>query len=319
MNSSRPDYYKTLEVSESATQEDIKTAYRKLAKKWHPDRNPENKKEAEAKFKDISEAYSTLSDESKKKQYDHVSKYGSNMHSDFETDWNFHNISRGSNIVVGYKIKLQDAILGAKKTITIPKAETCSTCNGSGAKNNKTIKCKTCKGTGYVNAGMGSIFMVRRPCHTCGGDRVVPEVECDRCSGYGNVKKEVSIDIQIPAGIKDGTKMRVQGMGEYGIGENGDLYIVIEVESHPEYKKVGDDYIKKAKIPFETAILGGEYKFKGVLGEDLVVNISAPCQYGKNIESSKVYPNGGKVWLNIEYDLPSINAAKKEELRRILK
>ncbi|MCS7205183.1 MAG: molecular chaperone DnaJ [Leptospiraceae bacterium] len=283
------DYYEILGVSRNATLDEIKSAYRKLALKYHPDRNRDDPS-AEEKFKEITEAYEVLSDPEKRAIYDKYGKAGldgagfggqgfgykaytdfSDIFSDF-TDLfeeifghSFRQsggeyVRRGTDLRYNLEIDLEDAALGKELTIEVSKKETCDDCNGTGArKGTRPQICSFCQGTGRVRTMQG-FFSITRPCPECRGTGKIIKEHCHRCSGEGVVLKKKKINIKIPPGVENGSKIRIKGEGEAGLngGPPGDLYVVTYIRKHPIFERQGDDLVIKASIPITLAILGGE-------------------------------------------------------------
>lgn len=283
------NYYDILGVDKKATQDDVKKAFRKLAQKHHPDKGGD-----EAKFKEITEAYSTLSDEKKRREYDSYgqtfngagpggfggfdpSQYGGFGNGGVEFDLNdlFENFGdifggarggrsqakRGRDISIDIEISFKESILGGTRSVLITKVGKCDTCEGSGAKPGTEMEtCKTCNGAGKLhetrNSPLGSFTSVRT-CQTCEGSGKIPKEKCATCSGHGVLRKEEEIKIQIPAGIDGGEMMRMPGKGEaIKGGTSGDLYIKVHVKSHPTFKKEGMNLVMEMPMKLTDALLG---------------------------------------------------------------
>lgn len=303
------DYYSILGVSKDATADDLKRAYRKLAKQYHPDaqHTEEDKKNAEAKFKEINEAYSVLSDENKRAQYD---RFGSNFEQagfgggygnygggaygfdgfggmdidledilgsvfggGFSSSRKNQGPSRGSDIKTNVTLKFEEAAFGVKKEINITRNEKCDCCNGSGAKpGSKIITCDKCGGRGKVqitqNTIMGS-FSTVKTCDKCSGTGKVIETPCEKCNGKGIVRKSRKIEINVPAGIDDGQAISLRNEGDAGKkgGPNGDLYVVMKVLPHKYFKRNGFDISANVRVPFAKMALGGDIKIPTLEGE----------------------------------------------------
>jgi len=284
----KKDYYEILGVSRNASQDDIKKAYRQLARKYHPDVNPGNK-EAEEKFKEINEAFEVLGDPEKRAQYDHFGHaafrpedLGGFKGFDFDElfrDFGLGDIfdifsesdrrtqkKAGVDIKFDYYITLEDAFKGLETKIKIPRFEICEKCNGSGAKPGTTPKkCKECNGSGEIKKirRMGFMQMVNvYTCSKCGGSGEFIEFPCPNCNGTGKERKIVSIKLKIPRGVDDGSYLRLQGEGEpsYKNGPRGDLYVVIHLKQHDIFERRGDDIYCKVPISFLTACIGGKVK-----------------------------------------------------------
>jgi molecular chaperone DnaJ len=287
---SADDYYSILEVQRNASIDEIKKAYRRLALKYHPDRNPGNK-EAEEKFKKINEAYAVLSDPEKRKAYDQFGSAafqqggGFQWSGDFSGFGNFEDIfedifgaffggsrskrsTRGRDLIYDLEIEFEEAIKGATKTITLRSNEVCSACGGSGAKSHSSIvTCDECRGRGQISISQG-FFSITRTCPKCGGSgRIVKEI-CSKCRGSGFEASTRTVKVNIPAGVESGQRLKIAGEGESGSsGRRGDLYINISVKPHPVFKRVGDDIISDVTIQYSVAVLGGEIPVQTVDGQ----------------------------------------------------
>ena len=311
------DYYEVLGVSKSATPEELKKAYRKLALQYHPDRNPGNK-EAEEKFKEAAEAYEVLSNPEKRQRYDQFgfagmggaggySDQGMSMDDIFSqfgdlfADFGLGSFfsggfgggsrsggsvrERGGNIRVKVKMNLQEIEKGAKKKIKVSKYVTCDHCHGSGSEDGSTDTCPTCKGRGQVVRTVNSIFgqmQTASTCPNCGGTGKVIKNKCTHCHGDGIVKGEEVIDIDIPAGVGEGMQLTLRGKGGAGPhnGINGDLYVLIEEEAHPELERDGSNLIYNLFISVPQAILGTDAEVPTVSGK-VRVKIAPGTQSGK--------------------------------------
>jgi len=287
------DYYEVLGVSKEASDEEIKKAFRKLAKKYHPDLNPGDK-EAEIKFKEINEAYEVLSDPNKRAKYDQFghaafdpNEYaGSGRTGGFGFgDINFGDIGdifenfffggsrsssrrngpqKGADLKYSMEISFEEAAFGVEKEITVNKFVTCSTCGGSGSKPGTSPEiCRHCNGTGQVQYKQSSPFgqfVNIRTCDVCHGEGKIITNPCTTCGGKGKVRKKVKINIKVPAGIDDGQTISLRGEGDPGTrgGPPGDLYISINVRPHPIFKRNGYDVICEMPITFVQAALGAE-------------------------------------------------------------
>jgi molecular chaperone DnaJ len=285
----KPDYYQTLGVSKTASADEIKKAYRKLAMQYHPDRNPGNK-EAEAKFKQATEAYEVLKDEQKRAAFDQYGHsafeqgggfgggfggQGQGGFSDFSDIFsNFSDIfgdlggggrkkrssaSRGSDIRYNLEITLEEAFLGVTKKVNFNVASVCNACHGSGAEgSSKPEDCGTCHGSGKIRAQQG-FFIVERTCTTCGGVGQTIKNKCKTCGGQGRVDREKNLSVKIPAGVEDGNRIRLSGEGEAGMrgGQAGDLYVFISIKNHKFFERKDNDIFCEIPIKMTTAALGG--------------------------------------------------------------
>ncbi|AXU28478.1 TPA: molecular chaperone DnaJ [Clostridioides difficile] len=292
--STKRDYYEVLGISKGAEAQEIKKAYRKLAMKYHPDRNPGDK-EAEEKFKEINEAYEVLSDDTKRKTYDQFGHDGLNGQGDFGGQGGFggqgfggfedmfgdifgdmfggsfgggrarrRGPQRGADIRQSVTISFEEAAFGKKMSIKVNRSEECEECNGTGAKPGTSKKtCSTCNGTGQVRTVQRTPFgniASSRPCSACNGTGEVIESPCSKCHGTGNTRKVKNIEVDIPAGIDDGQMIKLSGQGEVGEkgAPRGDLYIVVNVKAHPLFTRDGNDIYFEMPITFVQATLGDE-------------------------------------------------------------
>lgn len=278
------ELYKTLGVSKKATDEEIKKAYRKLARKYHPDRNPDDK-EAEDKFKEISAAYDILGDPEKRKEYDEGSVFpgfGSGGQAPFGTGpggfggFDFSDILggvfnrgggraqsqqvRGRDLETEVPLSFDQAINGAQISVTVPKSSRCGTCHGSGAKpGTGSSTCPRCEGRGVESQGQG-LFSISQPCSQCGGSGQIIEDPCPTCGGSGLTQQTKRYKVNVPAGVKDGSRIRLAGKGEDGPrgGPPGDLYVTTRVASSPVFKRLDDGNLEvTVPITVPEALRGG--------------------------------------------------------------
>jgi molecular chaperone DnaJ len=276
---SRRDYYDVLGVSRTASEQDIKSAYRKLALKYHPDRNQGNG-EAEEKFKEAAEAYAVLSDADKRARYDRFGHAGvagaASGGFDADTFADFSDIlgdffgfgggrrggpTRGADLRFDLEISFDDSFSGTETTIQIPREEACDTCKGSGAAaGTQRESCPQCRGTGQLRYQQG-FLVVARTCGNCRGTGQVIRTPCASCRGTGLVTRERRVTVKIPAGIADGQRLRLHGEGEHGSagGPTGDLYVVIHVRPHPVFRREADDLFVEVPVPFPVMALGGTF------------------------------------------------------------
>jgi molecular chaperone DnaJ len=297
------DYYEVLGVANSASASDIKAAYRKLALKYHPDRNPDDKA-AEEKFKEASEAYEVLSDTDKRARYDRFGHQGvgsqgfqdvndifSSFGSIFEDFFGFTGagqgrgrVRRGADLRYDMAIEFEEAVFGVERQVELERPIRCETCDGSGAKKGSgRITCRTCGGQGQVNRTQG-FFAIRTTCHACGGEGTIVEKPCDDCRGQGRVNKKRTLTVKVPAGVDSGVRLRLSGEGEPGPagGPNGDLYVVLHVKESERFVRDGLDLIVEQPIGIAQASLGCDLKIKTLDGES-DISIPAGSQSGDRV------------------------------------
>ncbi|MCS6970011.1 MAG: molecular chaperone DnaJ [Planctomycetota bacterium] len=289
------DYYEVLGVGRDASEEEIKKAYRKLAMKYHPDRNPGDK-EAEAKFKEAAEAYEVLSDPQKRARYDQMGHAGvegmghagQGFQSMEEIFAQFGDLfggrgslfeelfgarrsgpEQGASLRVALEIPFREAVTGCSRTIDLRRNEICDTCRGSGAKpGTKPTGCPVCHGSGVVRQGQG-FFIIQTTCPRCGGVGKVISAPCPDCHGEGMRERKATLRVDIPPGVEDGVTLRLQGEGEpsrHG-GPRGDLYVVVHVTDDPFFQRDGDDLICQVPITYAQAVLGAEIRVPTIDGE----------------------------------------------------
>jgi len=287
----RPDYYKTLGVEKRASADEIKKAYRKLARQYHPDRNPGDK-EAEARFKEISQAHDVLGDPEKRKEYDSgtgafstgagpAGGFGGFGNFDFDGSSMGDILSnlfggsasgrrvrtkprpeKGPDLEAQVSISFDQAISGAQVPLQVPMRATCPTCHGTGAKPGTTpVVCPNCEGRGIETQGQG-MFSISQPCHVCGGAGTIIEDPCPTCHGAGAVRTVKKLRVNIPAGVKDGSRIRLAGKGEPGSGGGppGDLYLVTKVSASPTFKRKGDNLEVEVPLTIPEALRGADVK-----------------------------------------------------------
>lgn len=341
------DYYEVLGVARTATADEIKKSYRKVAMKYHPDRNPGDT-EAENKFKEASEAYAVLSDKEKRAQYDQfghslggqgfqgfdgfADNFGGfgdifgDLFEDFfgggRSGQGGRRGRRGADLQVQVEVTLEEVLSGKEFKLDIPRHESCESCEGSGAaKGTQAQNCTTCGGNGEVRVSQG-FFTLRRTCPACQGKGVRIEKPCENCHGEGRIKKARKLNIKVPAGIQDGSRLKVTGEGEAGEqgAPRGDLYVLIGVKSHDFFERRDQDLFCELLIPFTTAALGGEIKCATLSGETSL-DIPAGTQAGKIL---KIKGQGlghlqnpsirGDQYVRIEIDVPKKLTAEQKKL-----
>jgi len=309
----KKDYYEILGVPRSATLAEIKKVYRSLALKYHPDRVPEaEKKVAEEKFKEISEAYGVLSDPQKKQTYDQYGHQGIDQNytaEDIYRGADFSSVfggetdlgdilgrmfgsqfesgggragrkSRGHDIQYEVELTLEEAYSGIKKEIKFPRHEHCKKCDGTGAKSGSSLKtCATCGGQGQVVMANG-FFRMAQTCPKCQGSGKIITEYCPECAGRGVTRITRTVEIKIPPGVDNDSQLRVRGEGEVGPGGNGDLFLFIKVKDHPVFERHGQDLKMDLPVSFAKAALGGEEKIK-TLKEEVEMKIPEGTQSGK--------------------------------------
>jgi molecular chaperone DnaJ len=292
------DYYEVLGVTRTAAVEEIKSAYRKAALKWHPDRSPENKAEAEVRFRECTEAYSVLSDAQKRQIYDTyghagLSSAGAGQGFDSTVFQDFHDIfgdffgfedlfgggggrrgrsraQRGADLRYDMSLTFEEASAGVTTKIKLPRQEYCEACNGTGAKKGTGVQaCQTCAGRGQLAYQQG-FFTITRTCPACQGAGQIVKERCPECRGQGRLEREKTIDLRIPPGVDTGTRLRVAGEGEPGPngGPAGDLYVVLDVKEHAFFERRGADLYCTIPLSIAQATLGTELQVPGLNGEE---------------------------------------------------
>ncbi|MFN3467218.1 MAG: molecular chaperone DnaJ [Candidatus Brocadiales bacterium] len=342
------DYYNILEVDRNASPEDIKKAYRKMALKYHPDRNPGNK-EAEEYFKKAAEAYEVLGDPEKRQRYDMYGREGLKGY-DIHGFTNFEDIfehfsdifggsifeeffgtrtrrrtaRRGPSLRVDIDIDLKEVATGVEKTINLNRREHCDVCGGSGLKpGTSPSTCSYCKGKGEIQQVQG-FFTFRSTCPKCGGHGKVIESPCYRCNGQGRIAKRTQVTVQVPPGIEDGVRLRVAGQGEPGESgaPRGDLYCDIHIRPHPIFQREGSNLICELPISLTQAALGCELDMPTLKGATAKLRIPRGTQSGDVItlrgEGLPVMQGWGKgdLLVKIVVETPTRLTARQEELLR---
>ena len=353
---SKRDYYDVLGVSKTASGDEIKKAYRRKAKELHPDRNADNP-EAESQFKEANEAYEVLKDGEKKAAYDrfgHAAFEGGmgggggrgpgfgGGNADFSSAFSdvFDDLfgdfmggggrgggrraSRGSDLRYNLRVSLEDAFAGVQKSIKVPTAVACSSCNGSGAEGGaEPTTCPTCSGMGKVRAQQG-FFTVERTCPTCSGLGQIIDNPCKSCGGQGRVERDRALNVNIPAGVETGTRIRLAGEGEAGMrgGPPGDLYIFVEVQKHDIFERDGTNIFCRVPVSMAKAALGGAIEVPTIDGGRGRIQIPAGSQSGRQMRlRGKGMPalRGGGVgdmFIELAVETPvNLNARQKELLQ----
>ncbi|WP_225073490.1 molecular chaperone DnaJ [Desulfuromonas sp. CSMB_57] len=337
------DYYEILGVHRNASDTEIKKAYRKLALQFHPDKNAGDK-EAEDRFKEISEAYSVLSDPQKRVTYDQYGHAGLGNGGGFSSGGfggsPFEDIfgdlfgdifggrarsrgrgRRGDDLRYNLSIKFEEAAFGLETKIQIPRYETCATCQGSGARPGTSPRtCQVCHGAGQVRYQQG-FFSLTRPCPECGGEGQVIDQPCDDCRGSGRIRGKKTISLKIPAGVETGSRLKLTGEGEPGIqgGPPGDLYVVLSVQEHPLFQREGQDVICEIPISFPQAALGCELEVP-TLTEKISIKVPAGTQSGKVVSlPGKGFPslqgyNRGDQLVVLRVETPTRLTGRQKEL-----
>ena len=345
---SKRDYYEILGVAKTATEVELKAAFRKAAMQHHPDRNPGDKA-AETKFKELNEAYQALSDSQKRAAYDRFGHaafeqgggggggfgaegFASSMADIFDDLFGglggggrsrgAGGRERGSDLRYNMEITLEEAFHGKNATIKTPTTVTCEACSGSGAKPGARPRpCGTCNGHGRVRAQQG-FFAVERTCPTCHGRGEVIDNPCASCSGAGRVSRERSLSVNIPAGVEDGTRIRLTGEGEAGLrgGPAGDLYIFLSIKPHPFFQRDGADLYCQVPISMVQATLGGEFKVHTLDGGESSVKVPEGTQSGKQFRlRGKGMPvlrsrDVGELYIQVRVETPQNLTRRQREL-----
>lgn len=351
------DYYEVLGISRNATAEEIKSAYRKMAKKYHPDINP-NSKEAEDKFKEASEAYEILSDANKRATYDQYGheglkgSFGSGgfKWSDFTHSSDIEDIFgnffggsifgdlfgrqtssrqkgyRGADLRYDIELTLEEAAFGCEKTISLTRNEPCEVCSGSGVKpGTSKKKCSSCGGSGQIRYQQG-FFSIAQPCNRCGGEGMTIESPCSKCGGHGRISQDRTLTPKIPAGVDTGSRIRLRGEGEAGVsgGSTGDLYIVIFVKKHPIFTREDENILCEMPVTFSQAALGAEIEVPTLSGEKIKMKVPSGTQThrlfrlkGKGMPSIQGYGQGDQFVRIIVVTPTNLNQRQRELLEEL--
>ncbi|MFW6178238.1 MAG: molecular chaperone DnaJ [Desulfohalobiaceae bacterium] len=341
---SKRDYYQILGITKTASTEEIKKAYRKLAFEYHPDRNP-NDPEAEQKFKEASEAYEVLGDPEKRSNYDHFGHAGVNgqnfqdhasaqdifdTFSDIFGDvFGFGGGGRrkgprprpGADLRYNLTISFEEAVRGTDTELQIPKEEHCSTCQGSGIEpGHQPETCKHCGGRGQIFQTQG-FFRIASPCPICRGSGKMITHPCKKCKGRGLIQEKKSLKVHIPAGVDNGSRLRLHGEGERGLhgGPDGDLYVVINVEEHPVFQRQGQDLIVQVDLSMVQAALGDRIEVP-TLDEPIPMDIPKGTQSGQSFKLKGLgvpnlgSTNKGNLVVQVKVLTPTRLSKRQEEL-----
>ncbi|MBO1075664.1 molecular chaperone DnaJ [Roseomonas marmotae] len=344
------DYYEVLGVAQGASEDELKKAYRKLAMKYHPDRNRDDKG-AEAKFKECSEAYEVLKDAEKRAAYDRYghaafeggmggggagggNPFGGGGFEDiFEQMFGFGGgagrqrqgqaAGRGADLRTDVQISLEEAFAGSKQTVRVQTGVQCDACNGSGAEGGSTAAqtCGTCGGAGKVRAQQG-FFLIERACPTCGGTGRVVKNPCKVCHGAGRVQRERTLNVTIPAGVEDGTRIRLSGEGEAGLrgAPAGDLYVDINIQQHPIFQRDGANIFVRVPLRMTQAALGEAVEVPVIDGGRARVTIPAGTQSGDQFrlrgKGFSVLRSAarGDMYVQVAVETPQNLSARQREL-----
>jgi molecular chaperone DnaJ len=337
------EYYELLGVSEDASQDEIKKAYRKKAKKYHPDSNSETADEE--KFKKINKAYDVLSDEDKRKKYDQFGKQGVEGHAgrgQRQAASNFQDLfeeifgggrrggrrqrrSRGQDMKMSTRVTLEDAYEGIEKTFEVERKQQCPECGGNGSETGETETCPECDGQGRVQKIEQSIFgraQTVQECPRCNATGEIPEEKCENCDGEGLTEQKETITVDIPAGIRDGQRLKLNGKGHEGReGRNGDLYLVVKIKTHSKIERRDSDLFTTLKVGVADASLGTEAEITHPEGK-LKVEVPQGTQPGQVLRvRGKGMParrGNGDLYIKIDVEMP-VNAEGDEEVKELKK
>lgn len=342
------DYYEVLSVVRTCTDDELKKAYRKLALQWHPDKNPDNRAEAEERFKEIGEAYQILSDAERRAQYDRFGhaafEQGGGFPGGFDVGGGFEDIlgdlfgdffggnrgrggggrqraRRGQDLQYKLDLRFEEAASGCEKTVNIPRLEPCETCGGAGAKpGTKPATCSHCRGTGQIRFQQG-FFSIAKTCGHCNGQGSVISEPCPTCEGGGVQRHTHTLNIKIPAGVDTGSRLKLRAEGERGAGGGpaGDLYVLIDVAEHPIFSRDGVDVLCEVPISFVQATLGTEIDVPTLDGATKL-KIPAGTQSahvfklkGKGVASLNGYGRGDQL-VRVAVETPRKLSARQREL-----
>jgi molecular chaperone DnaJ len=346
---SKRDFYEILGVDRSASGDELKSAYRKLAMKFHPDKNPGDA-EAEATFKDLSQAYDILKDDQKRAAYDQFGHQafegggagGRGFGQDFTSSFAdvFDDLfgefmgggrrgggrGRGGDLRYNLEITLEEAFEGKQESVQVPGTVNCDECDGSGAEaGSQPVSCPTCSGAGRVRAQQG-FFTIERTCPACGGVGRIIKNPCASCNGSGQQQKERNLAVNIPEGVEDGTRIRLTGEGEAGVrgGPSGDLYIFLSVAPHPLFQRDGADLYCRVPISLTTAALGGQIEVPNIGGGRSRISVPEGTQSGRQFRlHNKGMPHmrgrgrgSGDLYIQTTVETPVKLTKKQKDLLR---
>lgn len=347
----KTDYYDLLGVSRDASDKELKSAFRKKAMEWHPDRN--DAPEAETRFKEYNEAYEILKDPQKRKAYDQFGHaafeggggagaggfgggfgggQGFDSFSDIFEDMfggftgrgrgGQRQSGRGADLQYNLDITLEEAFEGKAASIRVPGSVSCESCNGSGARaGSRPVTCNTCHGRGKVRAQQG-FFTVERACPTCGGRGETIADPCGVCQGQGRIQKERTLSVNIPAGVDDGTRIRLSGEGEAGLrgAPAGDLYIFLNIRSHELFQRDGENLLIEVPVSMTTAAIGGHVDVPSINGSRVRVTVPAGTQSGKRLrlrgKGMSIYQRSsfGDLYVDLVVETPTNLTRRQKEL-----
>ncbi|HEX9637453.1 MAG TPA: molecular chaperone DnaJ [Acidobacteriota bacterium] len=353
MASTRRDYYEVLGVDRGADAQAIKRAYRRLAQQYHPDKNKSDH-DAEEKFKEAAEAYSVLADPQKRERYDrfgHAGLGGAGGFSGFDSEvfadfsdilgdlFGFGDLFgggrgrrrrgplRGSDLRYDLEVSFEEAAFGTETVLQLPQLVSCETCDGSGARpGTGRSHCRTCGGRGQVIAQQG-FFSISRSCPTCGGVGSRLESPCATCRGEGRVQRERKLTVKIPAGVQNGSRLRLRGEGEAGPrgGPSGDLYVVIYVKEHPIFKREGDDLYTEITLSIPRVVLGGEIEVPTLEGKK-TISVPSGLQSGETLRLKQQgvthldQPGRGDLYVRIQVHTPTkLSRDERQHYEELLK
>jgi molecular chaperone DnaJ len=309
------DHYSVLGVDRGASQDDVKAAYRKLVKQYHPDHNPDDKAGSNQWMHKINDAYNVLSDPAKRQAYD----FGKNQ---------FHNFGhervyvqhRGENVVLNLEVELADVVSGSKKKVAYQRRTKCQACEGTGSSTKKTTGCKTCNGSGGIRQAMGGglfSFSFLQICHSCRGTGQEPESKCQQCQ-YGYSAKPTNFEAGVPIGARPGERYKIYGMGHQDRDGFGDLLVSFIVKEPEDCTWLANNnVVKQCTVPFLLALLGGSCTTKDLLGNDLTFSVPKACPYGHEIAFQKRGVAGADLLVRVIFSLPTVDDASEEQAKRL--